>query len=393
MKLKEIDKDIFQIDKDIHFDVSDLYFDYGDKEIYDLLKQNSISHFIIEKIKVKPSISYMYQSKFSYHKHNDIKNNYNHFYFILINNLTPAEQTSLFNFCMSQKERSFALTMLKNPEVKLNTEQFDKIFNLELGKDYYAYDLKKALIENKNICLTEEQINQGLINYDDGLNCSYAVRGESCIRLETIDTLLCMKEMYSNDTLIQLLENKNLQLNQHQVEKLLTHERFDVKVACAQNYQLPFTEEQIIRGLHDEGYDDCDGYGTPFDDYNQDSVVSAFLNNPNIKIPSAEITNMLKGKNNYISAEDVVIKNLLLDAEQIDMIINRYDYLTLEYMKNKEVKLNDQQILKMLYKDENWPKYLTKYYLRFRQELEKKEFLDKKKEEKLLIKNKIKKLL
>lgn len=363
MKLKHIDPEVFQMNKNINFDVSPLYFDYGDKEIYDLLKQNIVQEIFSNKIKVTFKSNY-----YSHTKHEEQKQNYYHFCFKLINSLTSLEQENLFDFVLSQPNKYFGKIMLENPEVKLTKDQFNKIFYPLINVDYHNYGhiLKIALVGNKNIALTEEQVNEGVLKWDSGLCDIFAQRGEKCIHSRTIDILINNenKEGLSNDrVLIELLKHKNLDLNHEQIELLLTHDDFRVKAECARNYQLNFTEEQIQRGLNDEGFE-YDGYDDTYSDYNPSDVVNAFLQNPNIKLSKDEVNNIVGGYNEYANLEAFVQKqDLQLDSSQIDTILDKNDRSSALLLQNNNVILNDQQLLTVLYKDKYWAKYVAENYL------------------------------
>lgn len=367
MKLNQINQAVFQIDKQINFDVSQLYFDYGDKEIYDLLKQNISNYIILNKVKALPTDSYWTNiSRFQDVKHKEIGHNYNHMYFTLINNLTEEEQKSLMDYSLSQKEKPFVEIMLKNPEVKLTEEQFNTIFNMTNQISDWCYTLRKALIENQNIPLTKEQINEGVLKWDGGLNLAFARRTDDLFTTETINILMNDENedsCFNDDTLVALLQNKKLQLTPEQIEFFLTHDDFRIKTECARNYQLKFTPEQIERGLNDEGFE-YDGYDDTYQNYNSSDVVNAFLHNPQIKLPQTEVNNIVRGYNEHANIETFVQKeNLTLNESQIDEILKKGDRSTALLLTNKNIFLNDQQLLTVLYKDKSWAQFVANEYL------------------------------
>lgn len=367
MKLKELEQNVFQHNKEINFDVSQLYFDYGDKEIYDLLKQNVTNHIILNKVKALPTATYWSDiNNFRYVKNQEIIDNYNHMYFTLINSLTENEQKSLMDYSLAEKEKNFAKIMLENPEVKLTEEQFNTVINMTNQVSNWCYTLRKALIENKNIPLTAEQVNEGVLKWDGGLNISFASRSDNRITKETIDILINDQNedsCFNDQTLVALLKNKNLQLTEEQIEFFLSHDDFRLRAECARNYQLSFTKDQIKRGLDDEGFE-YDGYDDTYSDYDPSDVINAFLQNPNIKITKKEVNSLLQGYNEHVNIELLVQEeHIKLDEKQIDIILDKNDRSSALLLQNKAVHLNDQQLLKVLYKDKYWPKYVAENYL------------------------------
>lgn len=298
MKLKDLEKNIFQINNDIKFDVNELYSNYGEVNIYDLLKGNIEKNIFYKNIKIKPVESYWERDLNSFYslKNKEITEVYYNFYFTLINSLDEVEKESLLDISLNKEDKRFAIILLKNPKIRLNEKQFNFIF---FPKDSGMFSLKETLIENKNINLSPKQINEGLLKWDNGLNLTYAKRGESCIFKETIDTLLNDSSLSSQNVLIELLKHKNLILNHTQIESLLTHDNFKIKAECAKNYQLPFTKKQIKRGLNDEGFEE-DGFDDSYCGYYPSDIVNNFLENPNITIPEKEIESIIFGYNTVI---------------------------------------------------------------------------------------------
>ena len=126
---------------------------------------------------------------------------------------------------------------------------------------------------------------------------------------------------------------------------------------------MPFTKEQIIRGLNDKGFE-YDAYDDTYEDYNPSDVILAFLYNSNITIPKEEINNILYGYDKERFVEPIVERSdILLDEQQIDYILDKNNRASVLMLKNDNIHLNDQQLLKTLYKDKNWPKYLAEFYL------------------------------
>lgn len=370
MQLKQLDPQVFQHNKEINFDVSQLYFDYGDKEVFDLLKQNAINAILVDKIKALPTASYWQNDlvNFRYRKNDEINANYYHFYFTLINTLSKNEKEELFDFSLEQSNKNFVRIMLKNPEVVLTKNQFDKIFYHVHDTEYHHHfhSLKQALVENKNIPLTEEQINEGVLKWDSGLNTIFAQRGDNRITTDTIEVLINETNedsCFNEKVLIELLKNKNLQFTDDQIEYFLTHDDFRIRAECARNYQLSFTKKQIQRGLDDEGFE-YDGYDDTYNDYDPSDVINAFLQNPNIKISKKEVNSLLQGYNDHVNVELLVQEeHIKLDEKQIDIILDKNDRSSALLLQNKAVHLNDQQLLKVLYKDKYWPKYVAENYL------------------------------
>lgn len=366
MKLKELNQDIFQINKEINFDVSPLYFDYAEKEIYELLKQNILTPGILHKgINIKPAnenIGWKI-NEFLYMKNNEVTENYYHFFLTLINSVSELEKQNLLDLALEQSDKRFAAILLKNPQIKLTEKQFDSIFN---NKSPDNFPLREVLIENKNIPLSVEQINQGLLIWDSGLNMVYAKRGDNCITKDTIDSLIneTNPDPYWNDeVLVELLKNHDNHFTADQIESFLSNDNFKLKVECARNYNLPFTKEQIIRGINDEGFE-YDAYDNTYEDYNPSDVILAFLYNPNITLPKEEINNILYGYDKERFIEPIVERSdLVLEEEQINYILEKNNRASVLMLKNENIHLNDQQLLKILYRDKHWPKYIAEFYL------------------------------
>lgn len=365
MKLKEINPSVFQHNKDINYDVSKLYESYADKEIYELLKENMNQNILFDKIDVKPTANYWTGNNFKYVKGKEINENHEHFYYTLLNSLTESEKQTLLQeeLDKSPEKRRFAEILVKNEQVKLTQEQFDMIFN---EKHPYAHSLKGAMIDNKNIPFTESQINEGLLNWDSGLSINYAKRGDTRITHETIEALIheSNEASYHNeDVLVELLKHKNLKFTPEQIEFFLTNDNFMLRAECARNYQLSFTKNQIKRGLEDEGFE-YEAYDDTYADYNPSDVVNAFMNNPKIKLSKEATNNIVYGYNEYANIESFVQKeNLQLEKEHVNRILDKNDRSSVLLLQNKNVHLDDHQLIKTLYKSEHWPKYVAEYYL------------------------------
>lgn len=156
MKLKKLDKNIFQINNDIQFDVNELYSNYSEVNIYDLLKENIEKNIFYKNINIKPVESYWERNINSFYslKNKEITEVYYNFYFTLINSLEEVEKESLLDISLNKEDKRFAIILLKNPKIRLNEKQFNFIF---FPKDSTMFSLKETLIENKNINLSPKK--------------------------------------------------------------------------------------------------------------------------------------------------------------------------------------------------------------------------------------------
>lgn len=364
MKLKELDPNVFQKYKEINFDVSKLYFDYEEKEIYSLLKQNILTtNFLYNGIDIhlNNEKNSWESTGFSNTDREKIDDNYGHFFFTLANSLSEIEKQSILDLAI-EKNKHFAAILLENPEVKLTETQFNNIFNNQSNN----YNLKKKIIQNKSIPLTVEQINDGLLNGDSDLNVIFAERAESCVTKETINALMneTNSSTYRNEDVLEaLLKNKNLHFDEIQIDWFLHHDNFKLRVECALNYNLPFTERQIQKGLNDEGFE-YEMYDDTYNDYSPKDVIFAFLSNPNVTIPKQEIDSIIYSNDREGDLLTLVEKpNLKLTEEQIDAIISKNSKAMYYLAQNDDIILNDNQLLKMLYSSIHTPKFLAEHYL------------------------------
>ena len=177
MKIKDLDEKSFQIEQKVNFDISLLKFEYGEKEIFDVLKQNIFTPGYFNKcIKATPTNNYQSLSDFSIFQRNEIDNCYYNFYYTLMNSVSSSEKEFLLDLALEQKDLRFASALISNPEVKLSEKQFNLIYN---NKSHEFFPLKEALIKNKNIPLSMEQVNEGLLDFESRLAETVAKRGES----------------------------------------------------------------------------------------------------------------------------------------------------------------------------------------------------------------------
>lgn len=366
MKLKEIKPEIFQNQKEVDFNVSALYFDYEDKEIYDILKQNILNPGIInQKIKVESVHKHINwkNNEFLSLKHKEVQDNYYHFYYTLINSLTDLEKQTLLDIALEQRDKRFAALMIKNPQVKLTTQQFHSIFD---NKSSENFALREVLIENKNIPLSVEQVNEGLLKWDSGLNQSYAQRGDSFILKKTIDTLINKTNQeghWNESVLVELLKNQNLHFDEFQINYFLTSDNFILRAECARNHHLQFTKEQIKNGLNDEGFE-REAYDDRYNDYYPSDVAVAFITNPNIKIEEEDINEILYYQDkDYLLDYLIERHDLVLNENQLNRVLEENNKASFLILKNNSTHLNDQQLFKMLYSSHYAHKYITEFYL------------------------------
>jgi hypothetical protein len=210
--------------------------------VYELLKSyvEDISSF---KGLVEVKANHQYNVSYEH-----IDNSYYNVFHVLLNTLSEKEKEYLLDVALESNERA-ATIFLKNPEVKLTPAQFNTVFN---NKHHSRHSIRKAVIGNKNIPLSMEQVNEGLLKWDDGLNIVYAQRGHSCVLKKTIDILINetnSDSCFNEDVLEELLKNKNLHFDEMQIKHFLNSDNFILRAECARNYNIPFTPEQIIQGL------------------------------------------------------------------------------------------------------------------------------------------------
>lgn len=253
MKIKDLDEKKFQIEKKVNFDISLLKFEYGEKEIFDVLKQNVLTPGYLNKcIKATPTNNHQSLIDFNYYQRNEINNCYYNFYYTLMNSVSNSEKEFLLDLALEQKDLRFASALISNPEVKLSEKQFNLIYN---NKSHDLFNLKETLIKNKNIPLSMEQINEGLLDFESRLAETIAQRGESCILKKTIDELINSDYYLSEDILVEILKHQNVHFDEYQIKFCLESDNFFLKLACAKNYSFPFTKKQILQGLEDEGFE------------------------------------------------------------------------------------------------------------------------------------------
>jgi hypothetical protein len=264
---------------------------------------------------------------------------------------------------LQQPNKFFARTLINNSDVKLTEEQFNTIFN---SKEPRNFPLKEALIENKNIPLSDKQINEGLLVYGSGLNILYAKRAGNQVSKETIDILINESNedsCFNEDVLGELLKNHSTHFNKEQIQHFLDSDNFKLRAECARNYNLHFTEDQIKQGLKDEGFE-YNGYDDTYEDYNEFDVVTAFMNNPNIILPKESIDEIIFGRDQEALLEELVEKKgLMLEDNQIDEIIAKKNRALALLLENESIHLNDNQLLKVVYYEPHWTKHVAKKYL------------------------------
>lgn len=364
MKLNELNKLDFNINDDISIDVSSLYFHYGEKEIFDILKQNVYSHGYLLKL-TRTS----YKNDESKYTEEQIESHYFNFYFLLINTLSEKEKEELLNLALNTPDIRFAAILISNPQVSLTETQFDSIFN---SKNRYREPkqasnyrvLKEYLILNKNIPLTEEQFFNGLLNFDYGLNNIFSQR-DQVVPTHIIDKLIEQDDCHLDDILINILNRKQTIFTKEQIDYCLNG-GFLLRLACAKNYQFNFTEEQIIKGLNDSGFEyDEDGHSEIFYedfDYHGNEVQTAFFENPNIKIPEKYIDLVFSDQKLQSSLEYLLGRNdFCLNDIQINYIVQLKNNITVKIL-DKYI-LNDKQLLELLYSSKNWSTILANKYL------------------------------
>ena len=242
--------------------------------------------------------------------------------------------------------------------MELTKEQFVELLETE----NYNMTLKEKLIENVNIKLTEEQLNEGLLNAPYGLDLIYAKRGDSRITEKTIDAIInkSRDSLSSERVLIQLLKNKNLVFNSEQIDYFLTSDNFRLRVECARNHQLIFSDEQVKYSLENNNFDWEDFADDEL--YSESDLIEAFLENPNIKLADEIVNTIIFDNSMNHHVESLLNRNdIILNKSQVDRIIAKKDTSTCLMLKKHQ--LDDNQILKILYTSENWAQILLENYL------------------------------
>lgn len=148
-----------------------------------------------------------------------------------------------------------------------------------------------------------------------------------------IDKLLS-DDIYVGDLLENILQEKNLTLNENQITKILDEHGFIERYYLSKNDNVRYTDEQVIKGILDSGFSD-EEYESEIDNINNidsDEVSYNFLKNNNIIMNERIINAVLKEKN------DNYYINCLLEREDIK--------------KSEELKA-----LILTYKDKNQKKY------------------------------------
>lgn len=353
MKLNNIEQEIFKGYPNVNVDLDRLYAKFGDSEISDVLKT-----YVRNPISVSDLIRI--DSKKSYGDYKEKRKAYNNVLYTLFNTLDETQQEHIVNLVL-EGDKTVMNIFLSNPQIKLNENQFELLFNHE------DFNVRKALIENKNIPISIDRINAGLLNYDGRLNISYAKRGDSGILKKTIDALIndTNEDSFSNEAVLQeLLKNKHIHFDEIQVQHFLDSDNFILRAECARNHNIEFTPEQIEKGLDDEGFE-YERYDDTYNDYNPTDVKVAFLNNPNVKIPHHAIQSILYGykSNEYLIQVLVQRDDLHLNERDMDTVLKMCNRASVSLLENKHVFLNDHQFLGFLYKEKYTPEILTKYYL------------------------------
>lgn len=357
MKLMALPKEFFQIEEKVDFNVDLLYSKYGHVEIFDLLKQNiSNIGIILSEIKVNPK-SDRYSHEFNAFCKQEIENCYYGFIYTLVNSTTLLEQKKLLDLALEQPDLRFAAILLSNPKIQLTKEEVKQL----LDSSSVNVSLKEKIIENVNIQITQEQLNNGILNSGYGFDVLYAARCDNRVLETTIEKLISRNSISSEKVLIQLLKNKNLIFNESQVNYFMTSDNLALRVECARNYQLKFSEEHIQNGFECSGFeeDDFDSYE---ESYTDSQLVEAFLGNPHIVLNDELINNIIFNNDKQYHMQSLLEReNLFLNKYQIDKVIDNKDISTLQILKKQQ--LDDNQILKVLYMSNGWATALAENYL------------------------------
>lgn len=322
MKIKELENVNFNINEDINIDVSLILFDYAEKEINELLTQYVKTPVIFQnklKITSLKKLDYVDEFKLS----TEVINN---FYHVLFNNLKEDEdeKENLINLCI-ENNRVFMSVLLSNPNIKLNDKQFEKIFNIDIKELFnphnnyshkeitFLIDMKLNLIENDNIFISNEKIYNDFFEKDSRFRKAYSKRTGISMVPNLVDKLMNDENIYVDDLLENILQDKNLQLSEKQVDTILNEYGFIERYYLSLNMNINYTDEQIIKGILDDGFSESEYESEIYvgENFNSEDVSYNFLNNKKVLMNETIINGILRDKKgkNYI--------NCLLDREDV----------------------------------------------------------------------------
>lgn len=349
MKINELEQSQFNT-PNVTMDTSKLYFQYGEREIYDILR-----HYIDNPGFFGDLINDKTGHNVSW---DDRDNAYYNFMYILINTLSEAQKSYLLDVALDEPNYYAAEVFLKNPQIKITPEQFEKAYNGDT-KEQKSLQLKKAVVSNPSIPLTSEHLHDGLLNEDYFLKPAYAKRHDKNISQETLDAIFSddMHEIVA----VQLLKNPYINFSSQHIESALNSENFEIRLLMARNYHLPFTPAQIEKGLQDEGFE-YDIYDDSYNEYSPNDVKKAFIKNPNIVLPAEQLKELML-KDEYLASAALSRSDIVLDDKAINHILKMKNRTTVALLENKNIYLNDQQLLSFLYSDQYAPDFLAKFYL------------------------------
>lgn len=320
MKIKELENVNFNIHEEIDIDVSLILFDYADKEINELLIQYVKTPVMFQnklKITSLKKLDYVDEFKLS----TEVINN---FYYVLFNNLNEDEKENLIDLCI-ENNKVFMSVLLSNPDIKLNNKQFEKIFNIDIKELFnphnnyshkesaFLINMKLSLIENDNIFISNEKIYNDFFEKNSRFRTAYSKRTGISMVPNLVDKLMNDEDIYIDNLIENILQDKKLKLNENQIDTILNEYGFKERYYLSLNMNINYTDEQIIKGVLDDGFSESEYENEIYigENFNSEDVSNNFLNNNKIVMNETIINGILRDK----KGKDYI--NCLLEREDV----------------------------------------------------------------------------
>jgi hypothetical protein len=343
MKLNNFKPQDFQKDEDIYLKTDLLFLNYAEKNIIEIL-QDMIDNPEFIKINLE-FINKKDNNSLNYKKRDVFTNFCNQ----LISSVNKEEKIKLLNDAI-EKGSFLASILISHPDIEVEESKIDKI--LKSRKE----DLIIALFQNKKIPLSNQLINDGLFNFSLVEFCIDRIDSPNMINKSTLTELV---NDYHNDIIIKLLDRDLINIDNELMDKFLNSDDFFLRLKCSTMYDFKFTKKQILKGLNDEGFE-YEAYDYKYDKFNPSDIIYNFIKNINIKIPAEFISDVICYKDkNYFLKELLERKDIILNEQEIDFVINKIDNI-IPILKTQ--KLTDYSILKTFFKAEYTPKLLIDNY-------------------------------